>query len=233
MLRIEYTSPQNNRSLVVYTPNSGTSNSRSSTKATPSDSLASLRSARSRAFNRCQRLVWFNTDLTVFTTLTYKRQHKNYKMILDDIKNIFTRNGTKYIAVVERHKTGNFHIHAIIDDTQPVESKRLGKVSLKNWHKGWSDVKYLKDTDENFNVALYMLKYINKSEKIGGRYFLSSRNLISPIKDSKVIGSSVLRPADNKRLSEKFINNDLQFSQFHTSYSIPNYPNSAIIKIYK
>lgn len=59
-------------------------------------------------------------------------------------------------------------------------SLRKNKFSVKSWKKGWSDVKFLADTDDRFNVGLYILKYIQKSQKIGGRYILKSRNLTKP-----------------------------------------------------
>lgn len=38
-------------------------------------------------------------------------------------------------------------------------------------------MKFLSGTDHKFRVELYLFKYLNKAEKIGGKYFLKSRDL--------------------------------------------------------
>lgn len=142
------------------------------------DSTSSY-SSRRRAFNRGSAIIYCNQDiLTCFVTLTYRVQHSNYQIIINDLKNVFTRNHIQYIAVVEKHKSGFYHVHAITSDLGNfVVSLRKGKHSLSIWKKGFSDVKFISGTDEKFKIGLYIFKYMNKAEKIGGRYFLKSRNL--------------------------------------------------------
>lgn len=142
------------------------------------DSTSSY-SSRRRAFNRGSAIIYCNQDiLTCFVTLTYRVQHSDYQMIINDLKNVFTRNHIQYIAVVEKHKTGFYHVHAITSDLgESVVSLRKGKHSLASWKKGFSDVKFISGVDEKFKIGLYIFKYMNKAEKIGGRYFLKSRGL--------------------------------------------------------
>ena len=134
--------------------------------------------SRRRAFNRGSAILYCNKDrLNTFITLTYKNQHSDYNIIKQDLKNYFSRNKIDYLAVVEKHKSGNYHIHAITSDLDNIVSLRKGKYSWGSWKKGFSDVKFLSGTDDKFRVELYIFKYIQKAEKIGGRYFLKSRGL--------------------------------------------------------
>lgn len=134
--------------------------------------------SRRRAFNRGSAVLYCNKDkLTTFVTLTYAKQHSDYQMILDDLKNVFSRKRISYLAVVEKHKSGFYHVHAITSDLEHIVSLRKGKYSWADWHKGFSDVKFLSGTDEKFRVERYVFKYMTKAEKIGGRYFLKSRDL--------------------------------------------------------
>lgn len=134
--------------------------------------------SRRRAFNRAKSMIYCNKNLlTTFLTLTYRKQHHDYKKILNDMKDAFTRKGIQYIAVVEKHKSGNYHIHAITTNLPNVVSLRKGKYSWSEWTKGFSDVKMISNVDEKFRIELYLFKYMTKSEKIGGRFILSSRGL--------------------------------------------------------
>lgn len=134
--------------------------------------------SRRRAFNRGSAILYLNKDkLSTFVTLTYRKQHSDYDIIKNDLKNAFSRKGISYLAVVEKHKTGFYHIHAITSDLEHIISLRKNKYSWDDWTKGFSDVKFLSGTDEKFRVERYIFKYMTKAEKIGGRYFLKSRDL--------------------------------------------------------
>lgn len=86
-------------------------------------------SARRRAFNRGSAILYCNQHkLTTFLTLTYAKQHSNYQKILNDIKNHFSRKRISYLAVVEKHKSGFYHIHMITSDLENVIS--FGKGSI-------------------------------------------------------------------------------------------------------
>lgn len=142
--------------------------------------------AKRRAFKRAEDLIYLYSDYFMcFVTLTYKNQHSDYHKIINDIKNYFSRNGIVYIAVVEKHKSGNYHIHAITSELPDVyksdfrDKRGNPQYKWEPWEKnlGITDVKFISGTDENFKIHKYIFKYMNKSEKIGGRYFLKSRVL--------------------------------------------------------
>lgn len=139
---------------------------------------SSAYSARRRAFNRASAIIYCNKEiLNTFLTLTYKKQHCDYNKVKNDLKNYFSRKGIQYLAVVEKHKSGMYHIHLLTSTLPNVISLRKGKYSWKDWKPGFSDVKFISGTDEKFRVEKYIFKYMTKSEKIGGRYFLKSRGL--------------------------------------------------------
>lgn len=134
--------------------------------------------AKIRAFRRAEAIMWIHQDkFMLFQTLTYKKQHQDYQMVLNDIKNLFSRKKISYIGVVEKHKSGNYHCHFITSDMNTIISLKKGKYSNSAWTKGFSDVKFISDTDEKFRVEKYIFKYMMKSSKIGGRYILKSRDL--------------------------------------------------------
>lgn len=143
--------------------------------------------SRRRAFQRGSIIIFLNQHiLSTFLTLTYRNQHSDYQQILNDLKNVFSRRKISYLAVVEKHKSGFYHIHAITSDLPNVVSLRRGKYSWACWKKGFSDVKFVKDTDEKFRIEKYIFKYMNKADKIGGRYFLKSRDLTLLRDDSEL-----------------------------------------------
>lgn len=136
--------------------------------------------SKRQAFKKASNLLFFNPDMKYFVTLTYRKQHKNYSMVLDDIKNFSRREKNfKYIGVVEKHKSGNLHIHLITNKIKTT-SLRAGCLSAVAWKKGFSDVRAVSDFDQRFDIFKYLFKYLKKSEKIGGRWVLKSRNLNKP-----------------------------------------------------
>lgn len=136
--------------------------------------------SKRQAFKKASNLLFFNSDMQYFVTLTYRKQHKDYSMVLNDLKNFSRReNNLKYIGVVEKHKSGNLHIHLITNKIKTV-SHRVGCLSALAWKKGFSDVRAVSDFNEQFNIFKYLFKYLQKSEKIGGRWVLKSRNLNKP-----------------------------------------------------
>lgn len=145
---------------------------------TEADKLRCEYESKRRAFQRGSNIIYLHQDkLTTFVTLTYKNQTDDYKKVVNDIQEVFGRRKISYIAVVEKHKTGMFHVHAITSDLPNVVSLRKGKYSWKSWRRGFSDVKFIGDTDDKFRIEKYIFKYLKKSEKIGGRYFLKSNDL--------------------------------------------------------
>lgn len=180
-MSIHFTSFDSSDSYVITSTNLSSRSFRSHQEL-QKKSLSSSRSSycsRRRAFNRASAMVYcYSNILTCFVTLTYKKQHSNYFKILNDLKNHFSRKKIEYIGVVEKHKSGNFHLHLLTTDLPNVVSLRKGKFSWSDWDSlGFSDVKFVSRTDDKFRVELYIFKYMMKAEKIGGRYILSSNGL--------------------------------------------------------
>lgn len=142
----------------------------------------SKRTAKARAFSLAKQKVFFNKDLKYFVTLTYADNMQDYDKLKQDIKiflNSEKRKGieSKYIWVVEKQKRGALHVHMITNTKYTTFINKNGFHQLENWKHGISSVLDIQGTDANFKPYLYLFKYIKKTEKIGGRYVHSSRNL--------------------------------------------------------
>lgn len=121
------------------------------------------------------------------------------------LDNRVQRNGLKYIFVAERHKKSNgIHFHGLVNDTlklvdsgtvkvegvkKPVKMatynrRYKGKVyhtvyNVTDWKYGYTTA--LRLYGERGAVATYVAKYLEKDFcKIGGRFYLHSRNLAEP-----------------------------------------------------
>lgn len=153
----------------------------------PIQNTESERSARSRAFSTAKYKIFFNSDLKYFITLTYKENMQDYDQLKTDMKVFFNsekRKGKepKYLWVVEKQKRGALHVHMICNDFFTVKKNKYGKLTIPTWKNGFTNIEEIKirdssEADVNFKPFLYMYKYMNKSQKIGGRYVHSSRNL--------------------------------------------------------
>lgn len=144
-------------------------------------SIRSQQESRRRAFALASLKIAQNPDMNVFITLTYDPKRNPSPHYLDDLKNFFRGTHAKYLATFERH-TNNpcLHIHLITNYNFPTFTNPNGFPSLSGWHKGFSSVKYLEDTDDRFNASKYVFKYMNKSEKISHKFVYSSRGLLIP-----------------------------------------------------
>lgn len=162
------------------------------------NSLHSDYESRRRAFQRGSMIIYLNREkLNTFITLTYRIQTMDSKQVLNDLKNCFSRRGISYLAVIEKHKSGFYHIHAITSQLPGVVSLRKKKYSWSFWKKGFSDVKFLKDCDSKFRVEKYIFKYMMKSERIGGRFFYKSRDLTLPPESTlDVVKNMILERCD-------------------------------------
>lgn len=149
----------------------------------PTNVSESDRVAKSRAFNLAKKKVFFNPDLQFFITLTYAENMQDYQKLRDDMRQFLQterRNSSldiKYIWVVEKQKRGALHVHLISNTSFTTILNQNGYKQLTNWMHGFSSVLSIDGTDGNFKPYLYLFKYIKKSQKIGGRYVHSSRNL--------------------------------------------------------
>lgn len=162
-----------------------------------------LKRAREKVFDIC-----YCNDWKYFLTVTIdpKQMDSADKTVVMEKLNIWLRNqvtrrGLQYILVPERHKKGGIHCHALINDCFDfVDSGRIrvGKKSydraycdrqgiaysendyiynLPQWRYGWSTA--LPVYDSGAKLAVYITKYVTKgNDKIFGRYYWSSRNII-------------------------------------------------------
>lgn len=143
-----------------------------------------------RAFSRAKQLAFFNPDLTQFITLTYKANQTDLQQALLDIQILIkyqkrliekqtktTKTPTfKYIYVFELQKRGAIHVHMVANDFLATKMVN-GRLNVLGWQQhGFSDVKTIKNTDNNFKPYLYLFKYMQKAQRIGGSFIHVSRN---------------------------------------------------------
>ena len=133
-----------------------------------------------------------------FVTLTFKENiedidfaNKCFRTWREQISRLCKKNGDEfyYLGVYEFQKRGAIHYHLLT--SLPCNSVYLplqeGKKSMydcKYWKHGFTSAFDIEnDTDDNFNVSLYLIKYLYKD--IDNRYFgkqkiLKSNNLKKP-----------------------------------------------------
>lgn len=141
--------------------------------------LRSQNESRRRAFALASLKVAQNPDMNKFLTLTYDPKKVKDPRYLDDIKNLFRGTHGKYIATFERHKNNPcLHIHLITNFDFETYQNHNGYPSIKRWHRGFSSIKYLEDTDDQFRCSKYVFKYMSKSEKVMNKFVYSSRGLL-------------------------------------------------------
>lgn len=92
----------------------------------------------------------------------------------------------KYVYVAERGKRGALHHHMVINGGVDL------KVLKELWSKGWITIKPLSDTGQYRRLAEYFVKWSheamkNDDERIHGKHWNSSRNLIHPVPQHKIV----------------------------------------------
>lgn len=104
-----------------------------------------------------------------------------------------------YLGVPEFQKRGAVHFHFLSNlvcgsELLPVQEGQTNMYNVKYWNHGFSSAYNLDMTDKNFNVALYLTKYLFKDldERLFGHTrVLKSNNLAKPdtyylLKDSEI-----------------------------------------------
>jgi len=139
-----------------------------------------------RAFARAKALAFFNPDLLYFITFTYKENVLNYSHAMKDIKlflkkerrdsNSIREDKIKYIYVFERQKRGAIHVHMIANTPFTTQTNANGYLSLINWSHGFTSILSIADFDANFRPYLYLLKYMNKAQRVGRSFIHTSRS---------------------------------------------------------
>lgn len=176
-------------------------------KGNSKDPAHSMESSRSRARAAIRDIALCN-HFSFFFTWTLDPS-KIDRFDIDAIKNkviCFLKNKTKrnqfsYICVAERHKDGAIHLHGLCNlGTVKIErainpyngielSTNNGQpiYNMTDWKYGFSTCIPI---DENYErTCNYLMKYISKgAEKIFGKWYYSSRNLIKKPDISLVYG---------------------------------------------
>lgn len=153
---------------------------------------------------QCQRILTriMNANFwrdDYYITLSYQKEHRpkdkeamrrDADTFIKALRRAYQRAGLqlKYIYVAERGKRGALHHHMVIN----------GGVDLKIlkdlWKKGWITIKPLSDTGQYRKLAEYFVKWShdamkNDGERIHGKHWNGSKNLIHPIPVKEVVKS--------------------------------------------
>lgn len=147
-----------------------------------------------RAKQNIYDYVICNSDLDLFVTLTLDKENVNrydYKEIIKKLNNWLDnnkrRNNLKYVLVPEHHKDGAIHFHGFFNSSslRLVDSGHKtvkGQViyNLPQFRLGFTTG--IKTVGSRTKIANYICKYITKQtdNKVGGRYYLHSNNLLMP-----------------------------------------------------
>ena len=150
-----------------------------------------------RAKNSIYDYVICNDDLDLFVTLTLDKENVNrydYNEIIKKLNNWLDnhkrRNGLKYVLVPEYHKDGAIHFHGFFNSSSlRLEDSGHKTVSgqiiynLPQFRLGFTTG--IITVGSRSKIANYICKYITKQtdNKVGGRYYLHSNNLLTPTFD--------------------------------------------------
>lgn len=145
----------------------------------------------------CQNYDMFKS----FITLTYKenvtdinKANKDFYIWVKQITRACKKNGNEfyYLCVPEYQKRGAVHYHLLTSlvpgsdlITYQMNTKGLDKLyDVKYWNHGFTSAfDVINDTDDNFNIALYLVKYFYKdidNRLFGHTKVMHSRNLEKP-----------------------------------------------------
>lgn len=163
-------------------------------EGTDPERAAECSRARARAavkdITRCNRFTHFFTWTLDGKLIDRYDAEEVKRKVCDFLKNAVRRKGFAYVAVAERHKDGALHLHGLcmlgsfkpVRAFSPYTAKPLYTDSgrpifnMPEWKWGFSSCIPI---DENYECTVnYVVKYISKdSEKLFGKWYLSSRNL--------------------------------------------------------
>lgn len=185
-----YTNHDHSRFVTVFNTNQWT---KQPLKITPSGSrkvsqlgTLSYQRALRRAFQRAKNIVFFNPDMTLFITFTYKQADNTIEQVQTDIKQFIKKTKRylaqtgekkiiKYIYVMEFQKRGSIHVHMIANDSFRMNVNKNGYRELTDWTEGFTSVLTINDFDSNFRPYLYLFKYMGKAQRIGKSFIHTSR----------------------------------------------------------
>lgn len=105
-------------------------------------------------------------ECELFVTLTYAVQHNDPSKIYSDIELFWKRlkynyPELKYIAIVEPHASGNFHVHMLLADTTGAKLYIPDAEMRKLWGLGITSTERLDDID---HMGAYFIAYFTNME---------------------------------------------------------------------
>lgn len=161
-----------------------------------------------------------------FVTLTFaenigsiKEANKRFKLWVNQVKRYYKKKGKEfyYLGTAEYQERGAVHYHLLTsiqagDDVSPMrkpiilfdkktkKKKCIDYYDLKYWNDGYSTLYDLRVADDNFNVALYIVKYLYKdidSRFFGEKKVFHSYNLEKPTEIAMLSSNPVYLIADS------------------------------------
>ncbi len=132
------------------------------------DAMRNRRSLR-QIFRALRQLIAANFaggKSELFLTLTYAEQHNDPDKIYGDLHAFWKRltykyKNLKYIAIVEPHASGNFHIHLLVADTTGSDLYIPDAEIRKIWGYGITQTERLDDID---HMGAYFVAYFTNME---------------------------------------------------------------------
>lgn len=132
---------------------------------------APMRNRRSlkQIFRALRQLIAANFaggESELFLTLTYADQHNDPARIQEDIRKFWQNlrykyKTLKYIAIVEPHASGNFHVHMLISDTTGERLFIPDSEIRRLWGHGITQTERLQDID---HMGAYFIAYFSNLE---------------------------------------------------------------------
>ena len=181
----------------------------------------------------------YNNEFNYWLTLTFDKSRfdsSNRDFVVGafrDLRRWFNSVDIKYVAVLEKHSSGGFHIHIILnapsnfhlDYWSPAINRKVGAAtygrklegkydSFSKWSYGFSNlIKIANDYDSTFKIANYLRKYMTKElfDELGRKRYWSSKGLKRP----RVV--AVLDPSS--LLGVKFTNESVNYRR--SIYKLP------------
>ena len=160
----------------------------------------------------------FSPNTAVFATVTFQQQQRDIRVVIRECQKLFQRlrrhvPDVKYIAVPERHESGGWHVHLLLDRELP-RTKAVAKAFIDSgsirsasgaWEKLWKlGFVHQKHLDQGGNlgasIAAYVMKNATDKELAGHHTVWKSDNLEPP---TEIIGQAAVD------LMHSFVSSDL------------------------
>lgn len=152
----------------------------------------SVARSRARAIRTMRDLIDSNSDLDLFYTYTLdpaKIDRYSYTDVVEKWRqwadNRVRRHGMKYVGVAEHHKDGAIHFHGVTNsaahewvDSGHKDSEGHTIYNLESWKLGFSTAIFCYGSRSR--LSNYIVKYIRKGDKVGGRWYYHGGKLEKP-----------------------------------------------------